>query len=72
MSSIVILIDGFLPLLRDSEALAYLSAILTGFSLLMNFVLQKLGLVLNERELAKLKETTLLKQVDAMCLHYSR
>lgn len=48
---------------RDAETLAYLSVVLTGFSLLMNFVLQKLGLVLAERELAKLKETTLLKQV---------
>ena len=54
---------------RDAEALAYLSAILTGFSLLMNFVLQKLGIVLSEKELAKLKETTLLKQVQALeCL----
>ena len=47
---------------RDAEALAYLSAVLTGFCLLMNFVLQKLGIVLSERELAKLKESTLLKQ----------
>ncbi len=53
---------------RDAETLAYLSAVLTGFSLLMNFVLQKLGLVLGERELAKLKETTLLKQVRSKYL----
>ena len=48
---------------RDAEALAYLSAVLTAFTLLMNFVLQKLGIVLSEKELAKLKEKTLLKQV---------
>ena len=36
---------------------------LTAFSLLMNFVLQKLGIVLSDKELAKLKEATLLKQV---------
>ena len=49
---------------RDAEALAYLSAVLTAFSLLMNFVLQKLGIVLSDKELAKLKEATLLKQVS--------
>ncbi len=43
--------------------MAYLSAVLTGFSLLMNFVLQKLGIILSDKELAKLKEATLLKQV---------
>jgi len=57
---------------RDAETLAYLSAVLTGFSLLMNFVLQKLGLVLGERELAKLKETTLLKQVKGLHAEYDR
>lgn len=47
---------------RDAEALAALSAVLTIYCLLMNFVLQKLGTTMSERELAKLKEATLLKQ----------
>ena len=54
---------------RDAEALAYLSAVLTAFTLLMNFVLQKLGIVLSEKELAKLKEKTLLKQVGPFTVH---
>lgn len=49
---------------RDAETLAALSAVMTVYCLLMNFVLQKLGNVMSERELAKLKEATLLKQVS--------
>ena len=48
---------------RESEALAYLSTLLTIFCLLMNFVLRKLGLTMAKLELAQLKETALLKQV---------
>ena len=38
----------------------------------MNFVLQKLGMVLSDKELAKLKEATLLKQVIGVELAIDR
>ena len=57
---------------RESEALAYLSSVLTVFCLVMNFVIRKLGLTVSKLELAQLKETTLLKQarLAAYCIKF--
>ena len=50
-------------MLRQDELAALLSAVLTGTTLLMLFVLRKLGGVLAERENMKLNQGALLKQV---------
>ncbi|KAK9809219.1 hypothetical protein WJX72_011554 [[Myrmecia] bisecta] len=57
---------------RQDELSALLSAVLTGSTLLMLFLLRKLGGVLAERESLKVSQQALLKQVQGLHIEYNR
>eukprot|EP00884_Botryococcus_braunii_P010705 jgi/Botrbrau1/19636/Bobra.0003s0006.1 len=57
---------------RESEASAYLSLVMTLVCLLWTFLLQKLGVVLGEREQLRLSQGALLKQVHGLSAEYDR